>query len=69
MTVAMISHAPAGDAFFDTIIKGAKDAAAMANIDFQYSGDGDVTKQAGLIQVAIDVRSMGSRSVSRVPTR
>jgi simple sugar transport system substrate-binding protein len=56
---AMISHAPLGDAFFDTIIKGAKDAAAKDNVDFQYSGDGDVTKQAQLVQVAIDAKVDG----------
>jgi simple sugar transport system substrate-binding protein len=57
--VAMISHAPVGDAFFDTIIKGAKDAAAKDNIDFQYSSDGDVTKQASLVQAAIDSKVDG----------
>jgi simple sugar transport system substrate-binding protein len=56
---AMISHAPLGDAFFDTIIKGAKDAAAKDNIDFQYSGDGDATKQATLVQSAIDAKVDG----------
>jgi simple sugar transport system substrate-binding protein len=56
---SMISHAPLGDAFFDTIIKGAKDAAAKDNIDFQYSGDGDATKQAQLVQVAIDAKVDG----------
>ena len=59
MTVALISHAPAGDAFFDTIITGAKAAGAKDNIDVQYSGDGDVTKQASLIQVAIDSKVDG----------
>ncbi len=59
LTVALISHAPAGDAFFDTIIKGAKDAGLKDNIDVQYSGDGDVTKQASLIQVAIDSKVDG----------
>src|SRR5690242_4912175 len=29
---AMISHAPAGDAFFDVIQQGAKDAAAKDNV-------------------------------------
>jgi simple sugar transport system substrate-binding protein len=56
---SMISHAPLGDAFFDTIIKGAKDAAAKDNVDFQYSGDGDATKQAQLVQVAIDAKVDG----------
>jgi simple sugar transport system substrate-binding protein len=56
---AMISHAPLGDSFFDTIIKGAKDAAAKDNVAFQYSGDGDVTKQAQLVQAAIDAKVDG----------
>jgi simple sugar transport system substrate-binding protein len=59
MTVALISHAPPGDAFFDTIIKGAKDAGAKDNIDVQYSNDGDVTRQASLIQAAIDSKVDG----------
>jgi simple sugar transport system substrate-binding protein len=59
MTVALISHAPAGDAFFDTIIKGAEDAGKKDNIDVQYSSDGDVTKQAALIQTAIDSKVDG----------
>jgi simple sugar transport system substrate-binding protein len=57
--IAMISHAPTGDAFFDTIIKGAKAAAAKDNVDFSYSGDGDVTKQATLVQTAIDSKVDG----------
>ena len=32
MTVALISHAPVGGAFFDTIIKGAKDAAPRTTL-------------------------------------
>jgi simple sugar transport system substrate-binding protein len=59
MTVALISHAPPGDAFFDTIIKGAKDAGAKDNIDVQYSNDGDVTRQASLVQAAIDSKVDG----------
>jgi simple sugar transport system substrate-binding protein len=53
-TIAMISHAPEGDAFFDVIRKGAGDAAAKDNIDFQYSGSGQVPEQSTLIQNAID---------------
>lgn len=59
MKIAMISHAPAGDAFFDTIINGAKAASAKDNVDFEYSGDGDVTKQATLVQAAIDAKVDG----------
>ena len=35
-TFAMISHAPAGDAFFDVIQKGATDASAKDNVEFKY---------------------------------
>jgi simple sugar transport system substrate-binding protein len=59
LKIAMISHAPAGDAFFDVIIKGAKEAAAKDNVDFQYAGDGDVAKQAQLVQAAIDSKVDG----------
>ncbi|MGI3786390.1 MAG: substrate-binding domain-containing protein [Janthinobacterium lividum] len=59
LKIAMVSHAPAGDAFFDTIINGAKAAAAKDNVDFQYSGDGDATKEATLIQAAIDAKVDG----------
>jgi simple sugar transport system substrate-binding protein len=55
----MISHAPAGDAFFDTIIKGAKEASAKNNVEFTYSNDGDVTRQASLVQAAIDGKADG----------
>src|SRR5207244_3536956 len=53
-TVAMITHAPPGDTFWDIIQKGAKAAAAKDNVTFQYSSDGDATKQSVLIQNAID---------------
>jgi simple sugar transport system substrate-binding protein len=54
LTIAMISHAPEGDAFFDVIIKGAEEAAAKDNVDFQYSSSGSVPEQSTLIQNAID---------------
>ncbi|MDX6301700.1 MAG: simple sugar transport system substrate-binding protein [Nocardioidaceae bacterium] len=57
--IAMISHAPLGDAFFDTIITGAKAAAAKDNVDFSYSGDGDAAKEATLVQTAIDSKVDG----------
>ncbi len=45
-TFAMISHAPAGDTFFDVIQNGAEDAAAKDNVEFKYSGSGTVPEQA-----------------------
>src|SRR5688500_12372649 len=54
LTIAMISHAPEGDAFFDVIIQGAEEAAAKDNVDFQYSSSGSVPEQSTFIQNAID---------------
>ena len=58
-TFAMISHAPAGDTFFDVIQKGATDAAAKDNVEFKYSGSGQIPEQANLIQNAIDSKVDG----------
>lgn len=58
-TFAMISHAPAGDAFFDVIQQGAKDAAAKSNVEFRYAGSGQITEQALMIQNAIDSKVDG----------
>lgn len=54
MTVAMITHGPAGDTFWDTIRKGAEAAAANDGVKLQYTSDGDATAQATLIQNAIN---------------
>ncbi len=54
MTVAMITHGPAGDTFWDTIRKGAEAAAANDGVDLQYTSDGDATAQATLIQNAVN---------------
>src|SRR5262245_19199812 len=54
MTVAMITHAAQGDTFWDIVRKGAEAAAQKDNVDLKYSADPDSTKQAALIQGAID---------------
>ncbi len=59
MTVAMITHAQAGDTFWDIIRKGAQAAAAKDNVDLQYSADDDPANQAQLIQAAIDKKVDG----------
>ena len=56
---AMIPHAPAGDTFFDIIRKGATAAADKDNVSYTYSNDADPTKQAVLIQSAIDSKVDG----------
>jgi simple sugar transport system substrate-binding protein len=52
--VAMVTHAPQGDTFFDIIRAGADAAAAKDNITYEYSNNADPSQQANLIQNAID---------------
>jgi simple sugar transport system substrate-binding protein len=59
MTVALITHQAPGDTFWDIIRKGAEAASAKDNVDLQYSNDPDATKQAQLIQAAIDKKVDG----------
>jgi len=52
--VAMVTHAPQGDTFFDIIRAGADDAAQKDNITYEYSNNAEPSQQANLIQNAID---------------
>src|SRR5215813_9996098 len=58
-TIAMITHAAPGDTFWDIIRHGALAAAAKDNITLKYSSDPDPTKQAALIQNAINSKVAG----------
>jgi simple sugar transport system substrate-binding protein len=58
-TFAMITHAAPGDTFWDIIRKGAIAAAAKDNVTLKYSSDPDPTKQATLIQDAINSKVDG----------
>ena len=53
-TIAMITHASAGDTFWDIIRHGAIAAAAKDNITLKYSNNDDPTQQAQLITDAIN---------------
>ncbi|WP_149823835.1 sugar ABC transporter substrate-binding protein [Streptomyces tailanensis] len=59
MTVAMITHAVAGDTFWDIIRKGAEAAAAKDNVKLIYSNDANAANQANLVQNAIDQKVDG----------
>ena len=59
MTVAMITHQAPGDTFWDIIRKGAEAAAANDGVKLDYTNDPDATKQAQLIQAAIDKKVDG----------
>ncbi|UXN32522.1 sugar ABC transporter substrate-binding protein [Glutamicibacter sp. M10] len=52
--IAVITHAPPGDTFWDIIRKGAEEAAAKDNVELQYLGDPDGGRQSQLIEQAID---------------
>jgi simple sugar transport system substrate-binding protein len=53
-TIAFITHETPGDTFWDKIKAGAQQAAKNEGIDLKYSNDPEASKQAVLIQNAID---------------
>ncbi|MEU5345871.1 MULTISPECIES: sugar ABC transporter substrate-binding protein [unclassified Streptomyces] len=59
MTVAMVTHAPPGDTFWDIIRKGAEAAAAKDNVKLIYSNNENASTQASLVQNAIDQKVDG----------
>ncbi len=59
ITVAMITHQAPGDTFWDIIRKGGEAASQKDNVNLEYSNDPDATKQAQLIQAAIDKKVDG----------
>ncbi|NHN56218.1 sugar ABC transporter substrate-binding protein [Calidifontibacter sp. DB0510] len=59
MTVALVTHSGPGDTFWDLVRKGAQAAAAKDNIKLEYSADPDGTKQASLVQAAVDKKVDG----------
>ncbi|MDO5711809.1 MAG: substrate-binding domain-containing protein [Micrococcales bacterium] len=59
MKVAMITHQAPGDTFWDIIRKGAEAAAKKDNVQLDYTADPDATKQAQLLQAAIDKKVDG----------
>src|SRR3954469_13852751 len=58
-TFAMITHETPGDTFWDRIKAGANQAAKDTGSTLKYSADPDATKQAVLIQNAIDSNGDG----------
>ncbi|NWL29279.1 sugar ABC transporter substrate-binding protein [Paenarthrobacter ureafaciens] len=59
MKVALITHAEAGDTFWDIVRKGAEEAAAKDNVEILYTNDSDAGRQAQLVQQAIDQKVDG----------
>ena len=59
MKIALITHAAAGDTFWDIVRKGAEEAAAKDNVELLYTADPEAGRQAQLIQQAIDQKVDG----------
>jgi simple sugar transport system substrate-binding protein len=66
-TFAMITHETPGDTFWDRIRSGAQQAATDTGSTLKYSSDPDATKQAVLIQGAIDSKVDGIASTLVTP--
>ncbi|MGA5298847.1 sugar ABC transporter substrate-binding protein [Nucisporomicrobium flavum] len=58
-TVAFITHETPGDTFWDKIKAGAQQAAKDTGVTLKYSNDPDASKQAVLIQNAVDSKVSG----------
>ena len=68
-TFAMITHETPGDTFWDRIKAGANQAAKDTGSTLKYSADPDATKQAVLIQNAIDSKVDGIATTLVTPGR
>lgn len=66
-TIAMITHETPGDTFWDKIRAGANQAAKNNGIDLKYSNDPDPSKQATLIQSAVDSKVDGIATTLATP--
>jgi len=66
-TIAMVTHETPGDTFWDKIKAGAEQAAKNNGIDLKYSNDPEPSKQATLIQNAIDSKVNGIATTLATP--
>lgn len=58
-TIAFITHETPGDTFWDKVKAGAQQASKDEGVTLKYSNDPDATKQAQLIQSAVDSKVSG----------
>ena len=66
-TIAMVTHETPGDTFWDKIKSGAQQAAKNYGIDLKYSNDPEASKQATLIQNAVDSKVDGIATTLATP--
>lgn len=53
LKVAVVTHSPAGDPFWDKVKSGASQAGTDLNVNVSYQGDNDPVKQSQLIDSAV----------------
>jgi simple sugar transport system substrate-binding protein len=68
LTIAMITHETPGDTYWDIIRAGANAAAGHLGVTLKYSSDPDFTKQATLVQNAIDSKVDGIAMTAAGPS-
>lgn len=66
-TIQMVTHETPGDTFWDKIRAGAEQAAKDTGSKLQYSNDPDASKQAQLIQTAVDSKVDGIATTLATP--
>src|SRR3954447_2106906 len=66
-TIAMVTHETPGDTFWDKIKSGAQQAAKNYGITLKYSNDPEPSKQATLIQNAVDSKVDGIATTLATP--
>src|SRR3954447_11150908 len=66
-TIAMVTHETPGDTFWDKIKSGAQQAATNYGITLKYSNDPEPSKQATLIQNAVDSKVDGIATTLATP--
>jgi simple sugar transport system substrate-binding protein len=54
LTIAVVTHGAAGDAFWDVVQRGAEDAGDDLGVTVDYQSDGDPEGQAQLIDAAVE---------------
>ncbi|HLM07965.1 MAG TPA: sugar ABC transporter substrate-binding protein [Blastococcus sp.] len=54
LTIAVVTHGSAGDAFWDVVQNGAKAAGDDLGVSVEYQSDGDPQRQAQLIDAAVN---------------
>ncbi|WP_106209348.1 substrate-binding domain-containing protein [Kineococcus rhizosphaerae] len=57
--ITLVTHASAGDTFWDIVRKGAEAAAKKDNVELQYVNNDNASQQATLIQNAVDAKVDG----------